>query len=278
VVLAHFGPTGEQAARLQALGLFGAPIVTMFHGMDVRMLERRPEAFPLLRERGARFLVTGEGYAGRVLREAGFPSERIRVHRVGVRPVRAAPRARGRRPVLLTVARLVEEKGHEHLLRALAKLDRPDLRVVWLGDGPLRGALEAQAEQLGVREQLELRGAATRDEVQAALEEADLFVLPSVAEALPVCLMEAGAAGLPVVATRVGSVDEIVNDGVTGWLCPPADDDALVDTLRRALGAPDRWPALGRAARAHVEAGFDIDKLNDRLSALLDELAGSARR
>jgi colanic acid/amylovoran biosynthesis glycosyltransferase len=98
-----------------------------------------------------------------------------------------------------------------------------------------------------------------------ALHRADVFFLPSVAEVLPVSLMEAQAVGLPVVATSVGAVGEVVLDGRSGVLAAPGDPDALADMLGSLIQRSREWVLMGLTGRRHVEANFDVNRLNDRL-------------
>ncbi|PRC48658.1 colanic acid biosynthesis glycosyltransferase WcaL, partial [Mycobacterium sp. ITM-2017-0098] len=139
----------------------------------------------------------------------------------------------------LTVASLQQYKGHEVLLEALAMggsaVDRITLDLI--GDGVLRQDLEALVDRWGLQERVRFRGSCSEDVVRAALDTADLFVLPSIVaddgqmEGLPVVLMEALACGVPTVATELSGIPEIVVDGVTGLLAPPGDAASLNRTL-----------------------------------------------
>jgi colanic acid/amylovoran biosynthesis glycosyltransferase len=114
--------------------------------------------------------------------------------------------------------------------------------------------------------------------VREGLDRADVLVAASVTaadgdeEGIPNVLKEAMASGLPVVATRHAGIPELVEDGVSGWLVPERDEAALAAALERLASEPGRWPAMGRAGRARVEREYDIDRLNDRLAALLEHL------
>jgi colanic acid/amylovoran/stewartan biosynthesis glycosyltransferase WcaL/AmsK/CpsK len=171
---------------------------------------------------------------------------------------------------------LVEEKGLEFGIRALylTQTARPDLMLRYeiIGDGPLRGRLQRLIDDLGVGDSVRLLGAKAQDQVIAALGSSDILLAPSLAEALPVSLMEAHAVGLPVLATRVGSVDQIVQHGVSGFLVPPGDAAALSRALVELADSADRRAEMGRQGRGHVEQHYDIDRLNDRLVSLYQEL------
>lgn len=169
---------------------------------------------------------------------------------------------------LLNVAALAEKKGHRHLLEALAEL--PDATLDVVGDGELREELERRAETLGLAGRVRFLGERPKDEVAALMRAADLFVLPSLAENLPVVLIEAQASGLPAVATRVGGVPELIDDA-TGILVPPADPAALAAAIREALARDFDGAAL--AARARDRYGYDA--VCARWTAIYDRLLRS---
>jgi glycosyltransferase involved in cell wall biosynthesis len=153
---------------------------------------------------------------------------------------------------LLNVAALAEKKGHRYLLEALR--DLPDATLDIVGDGELRGELERQAAALGVDGRVRFLGERSKREVAESMRGADLFVLPSLAENLPVVLIEAQASGLPAVATRVGGVPELVDDSA-GALVPPADPAALAAAIRTALAR--HFDSAALANRAHDRYGYD---------------------
>jgi glycosyltransferase involved in cell wall biosynthesis len=133
--------------------------------------------------------------------------------------------------------------------------DHPDLRLTLVGDGPERAGLEARAQGLGGH--VDFVGYKSQTEVAALLREATALVLPSFAEGLPVVLMEALAAGVPVVATRIAGVAELVEDGVSGRLVPPGDVVALRAALAEVLGDAEMRARMGAAGRAKVLGEFD---------------------
>jgi glycosyltransferase involved in cell wall biosynthesis len=172
---------------------------------------------------------------------------------------------------LLFVGRLAGVKGVPVLLAALARVlpAHPDLRLTLIGDGPERGRIEAEAARLGLGAAVTFAGYRSQDEVAAALAETDLFVLPSFAEGVPVVLMEAMASRVPVLATRIAGIPELVEDGVSGRLVAPGDVDGLAEALAALLAAPASWPEMGAAGRARVMAEFDGATEARRLASLL---------
>ncbi|MDX2153909.1 MAG: glycosyltransferase family 4 protein [Bryobacteraceae bacterium] len=164
---------------------------------------------------------------------------------------------------LLTVGQLAPAKGQLVLLEAMEQLVAQgldvELRIV--GDGPLRAALEARAPQGCVL----FDGYRHNDEVVRMYAEADAFVLPSFAEGIPVVLMEAMAAGLPCVASRITGIPELIEDGVSGVLVPPADVGALTAAVRR-LATDREWAdRLGEEGRRRVRAEYDLRRNGEAL-------------
>lgn len=160
--------------------------------------------------------------------------------------------------VFLSVANLRPVKGQHYLLKALAELTGTPFRAVLVGEGELRGELEGLARRLGLGGRVVFAGA--QPDVLPFLEAADVFVLPSLWEGFPVAVMEAMARGLPVVASRAGGVPELVEEGRTGLLVPPADAPALAEALSALARDPEMRRRFGRAGRERV-AGFTVERM-----------------
>jgi glycosyltransferase involved in cell wall biosynthesis len=155
---------------------------------------------------------------------------------------------------LLSVGRLRAPKDFVTLVRAMAGLEA---RLLIAGDGPDRPALEAEIDRLGLTN-VELLG--TRDDVPELLAGSDVFVLATESEGLPMSVLEAMAAGLPVVASAVGGVPELVVDGETGVLVPPGDSAALARALETVVADPGLRDRLGDAGRQRAEHEFSLDR------------------
>ena len=162
----------------------------------------------------------------------------------------------GDRPVVLTTGRLAPMKGQRYLLDAVPALAArfPDLAVVVLGEGALRGALTRQAVDLGVAHRVRLPG--HRSDARLLLDAADVFVLPSLHEGMPLAVLEAMEAGLPVVATDVIGTAEVVAQEGTGLLVRPRDAPALADAIGGLLVDPGARRRLGEAGRCRYRAQF----------------------
>lgn len=176
------------------------------------------------------------------------------------------------KPLVVMVGVMRPRKGHDVCIEAARLL--PDANFVLVGDGdvPLVEALHAQAAGL---ENVHFLG--TRKDIPEILSAADVLVLPSDSEALPTVLIEAGAAGLPVIASTVGGVMEIVEDGRTGTLIPPRDPAALAAALRDLLADRGRMRRMGEQARQTIEARFTLPHQAQELTALYREVLTGGR-
>lgn len=169
-------------------------------------------------------------------------------------------------PTIVSVGRLHEPKDFVTLVRALRALPRTGWRAEIVGDGPDRPAVERELREGGPREGVELLG--ERADVAQRLARADVFVLSSRSECMPISVLEAMAAGLPVVASAVGGLPEMVVDGETGFLVAPGDDRAMGDALARLASDPDLRRRLGAAGRRRVKERFDLPAFCDAHLAL----------
>ncbi|MCO5101418.1 MAG: glycosyltransferase [Burkholderiaceae bacterium] len=161
------------------------------------------------------------------------------------------------------VAQMIRRKGHRHLFEALKLLlpKRPQLHVLLFGQGPLRAELEARAARDGLASNVRFVG--FRDDLTQWMGALDVLAHPADREGLGIALLQAQAAGVPVVATRAGGMPEVVDDGVTGLLVEPGDVLALADALRRLVDDPALREQMGAAARARVLGRFSVDAMVD---------------
>ncbi len=173
-----------------------------------------------------------------------------------------------RRTVLSWQSRLSPEKDVANLVRAaaLAIQRAADFRVEVAGDGPCRADLDGLAESLGIKDRVTFLG--EMHDVPAVLARALLFALPSRSEGIPLTALEAMASGLPVVATRVGGLPEVVDDGSSGLLVPASDPGALADAMVSLWNDHDRCDRMGRAGRRRAEHCFDIRRMVGEYEAL----------
>ena len=170
---------------------------------------------------------------------------------------------------VLFLGRLGPGKGSYDLLNAAARVaaTRPDLRLLLGGDGEV-AEVRVRAEELGIADHVELLGWVRGEDKERLLATAVLYVLPSYNEGLPVSVLEAMAAGLPILTTPVGGIPEAVTDGVEGFLVEPGDVRTLADRLERLLADPDLARRMGVAARHKVEAAFSANAVVPQLEAM----------
>ncbi|MEO1773398.1 MAG: glycosyltransferase [Pseudomonadota bacterium] len=184
--------------------------------------------------------------------------DRIKIVHCAVEPERYAKAPPPSGKALLFVGRLSAIKGVALLLRAVAALaeTHPDLTLTLVGDGPEAPGLKAEAEALGIADRVTFTGYLSQDEVAERLAATDVFVLPSFAEGVPVVLMEAMAAGRPVIAPQVAGVPELVEHGVSGFLVPPGDLKRLTGSIDALIRRPEVCVDMGEEGRRRVRAAF----------------------
>jgi N-acetyl-alpha-D-glucosaminyl L-malate synthase BshA len=243
--------------------------VTTLHGTDITLVGSDPSFLPLTQYAiAASDAVTTPStwLAGATFERLGISAAvQIDVVPNFVDAERFQPGAATARdvPVLVHVSnfRPVKRVGDVLAVFAAVRAGRP-ARLRMVGDGPDRAGLEAQAAALGLTSDVEFLG--EQIDPPAALRDADLFLLPSETESFGLVALEAMACGLPVVASAVGGLPEVIADGETGFLCPMGDVTAMAAAVRRLLDDPGARSRLGAAARRRAETQFRLDPAVDR--------------
>jgi colanic acid/amylovoran biosynthesis glycosyltransferase len=280
---AHFGPIGSSFRF--ARELWDAPLLVSFHGHDFSAWPRQhgADVYQKLFATADAITVNSEFTRGRV-EALGCPARKLHKLPMPVHleafPFRERRVEPGEPVRVLTVGRLVEKKGVEYTIRAVARVreSHPEIRCDIIGDGPLRRQLEQLIRSLHLESHVTLHGAREREFVQRKMNEAHLFVLASVTaengdvEGQGLVLQEAQASGLPVVATDHDGLPESIAPGRSGFLVPERDVEALADRLLHLIRHPAVWPEMGRAGRKHVEDNYDAGHLNLRLVAIYEQL------
>ena len=267
--------------------VFGLAAAALAH-VPVRIGARREIAPPdktrarltaqRLAYHAAHRIVANSAAAAQRLREEGVAQNKIVVIPNGIdMRLFSPPTWRRARRVVATVANLREEKGHDVLLRAAALVRQqiPDARFRIIGDGPLRESLRVLASRLRLDDCVEFLG--HREDVPALLADCDLYAFPSHTEAFPNGLIEGMAAGLPVVASGVGGMLELVEHGQNGLLVPPGDEQALAGALLDVMRDDALANDLAMAARLTIEHRYSFERMVPAFSDLyLTELAARA--
>lgn len=279
-VHAHFA-SGATSVALHLHQLLGLPYSFTAHAKDIYVDGVRPA--DLARKlRGARFAVTVSDFNARHLRELAEGTRVVRIYNgLDLERFSSNGSRPGEPPLVLAVGRLIEKKGFDDLVRACALLvgRREQFRCLIVGKGPLRDALAEQVEALGLHRCVELAGPVPRERLLGLYRQATVFVAPCVVasdgnrDGLPTVLVEAMALGVPVVATPVTGIPELVEDEATGMLVPERDPEALAAAIERVLADPALAERLARRARARVEERFDVRENVAQLRQLFEEVA-----
>lgn len=270
-------------------------LVHTFHGFPFHPFQSRVRraAYVAVERRLGRltdfFLAVGIAVAADAVRLGIAPPDRIRaitsVMNHGVQRATRESRTRARAlmgvpteaKVVGTIGRIDYQKAPEDMAEAVARVQRRDAVFVWIGDGPLRGRLEKRIRQLHLEDHFLLLG--ERKDVADLLPGLDVFALASLYEGLPCALVEAMTCGVPVVATAVNAVPELVIPGRTGILVPAATPRLLAQGIAHLLANPAEAASMASAARRLVASGFDAQRLGRDLAEVYDRvLAGKESR
>jgi glycosyltransferase involved in cell wall biosynthesis len=214
-------------------------------------------------------IVANSAAAADRLAAEGVPRKKIVIipNGIDLEPF-TAPRTRSATPVVTTVANLRPGKGHDVLLSAAVRVlrERPDARFQFVGDGPLRSQLEADAAHLGIAHAVTFLG--YRRDIATLLRDSTVFAFPSLMEAFPNGVMEAMAAELPVVATDVGGIPELIEHERNGLLVPAGDDVALAAGIVRLLTSPAEAAVLAAAGRQTIEQRYSFARMVQEFESL----------
>jgi len=178
----------------------------------------------------------------------------------------------------LSVGRFDVQKDYPNMLQAFAHVAqvRPDALLLIAGDGPLRPAMEMLAQNHAISDRLRFLG--IRRDIPELMKTADGYVMSSAVEGMPIVLLEAGATGLPIVATDVGGNREVVQDGKTGFLVPPKNPEALAGAMLRLMNLPeDERTQMGKAGRHYIQANYSLDRITDIWENLYGEFLAKKR-
>lgn len=285
IIHCQLGFLGLQGLLLREIGAIQGKLVVSFRGTDLSLYLQMfgSQYYQELFKKAELFLPVSEKMKSKLI-EIGCPEDKIIVHHSGIDPQQFTftPRtiASDETIRIVTIARLVEKKGIEYGIRAIALVvqKHPKLEYLILGDGDLMATLQGLIDQLHMSRQVKLLGWKERQEIIQILNHAHILIAPSVtsrdgdSEGIPNVLKEAMAMGMPVVSTQHSGIPELVQDGISGFLVPERDAEALAEKLDYLISHPEIWPEMGKAGRTFVEQNYNIHKLNDRLEEIYQEL------
>ena len=282
VTLIHAHEFGANAYATLAGRLTGVPVVATVHGRSYYADRGRRRLAYRVVSRAAAMVAVSEDVKRFVVAATGVSAARVRVVHNGIAAapavseearmgLRTALGLRRGDQVVTVVGSLYPVKGHRHLLEAAPQIlaSWPSTVFLIAGRGECEAALEQDARRLGIEARVRFLG--LREDVGALLAISDVFVLPSLSEGLSIAILEAMAAGRPVVTTRVGGNPELVVHGETGILVPPGDAAALASAVTGVLGDPAEARRLGENGLGHVRRRFSIDAMLSAYEAIYAE-------
>lgn len=285
VIQCHFGGFGNLGLLMKELNALQGALVTSFHGFDLSMqledLNHNP--YEKLFNQGELMLPISHLWKDRLIK-LGCPSDKIKIHRMGIdlEKFKFKPRElfKGGDVKIISVSRLTEKKGLEYAIKAVSNLikEYPSICYRIAGTGELKDSLSKLIKALGVEKHISFIGAKTQDEVIMLMQEADIFLAPSVTsrkgdkEGIPVALMEALAVGIPIVSTIHSGIPELIQDGKNGMLALEKNVNELGRKIEYLIKNKDLASRMVRSGRAIVEEKHDIRRLNIHLVNIYENL------
>lgn len=286
IFLVHFGYAGALANKLRELGVLRGKQATVFHGADIsrrHILEEHKQDYINLFRQSELLLPISHLWENKLI-AMGCPPEKIRVTRMGIEPEKFNLNVREglHSPLrIVSVARLTEKKGLGVAVEACKYLKEQDANFEYtiIGNGDMEEELRMAIHSANLQDHVQLLGFKPQEEIKRHLDEADIFLLPSLTaadgdmEGIPVALMEAMAVGLPVVSSYHSGIPELIENNVSGWLAPEGDARALAGILLKLANSDVDIAPVIAAARKKVEVEFNQHIAYRQLAELLEQLA-----
>jgi len=285
--ICKFGPYSYEGQVLREIGAVQGNLLTTFRGYDISWYLHKygENVYDGLFEKGDFFYTNCEFFRQRVI-ELGCDEKKIVVHGSGINCSRFTFKARCPDASglirIATTGRLIEKKGIEYAIRAIAEVAKvyPNVEFNIIGDGELKERFIQIIQELNIGDKVDLKGWRNQKEIISILDETHIFVAPSVTASdgnqdAPVnTLKEAMAMGLPVIGTFHGGIPELVEDGVSGFLVPERDEKAIAQKLIYLIEHPEIWQQMGLSGREKVETHYDTNKLNSELVEMYKHISG----
>jgi colanic acid/amylovoran biosynthesis glycosyltransferase len=278
IIHCQFGTQSFRGMWFRQIHAPKAKLITIFRGHDISVFvqNRGDRVYDRLFQTGDFFLANCEYFQQKAI-EIGCDSQKIIVHRSGLDCSRFIFMSRhfpdDNIIRIATTGRLVEKKGIEYVIRAVAQQLKitPNLEYNIIGDGELKTQLQQLIDELELDRTVHLLGWKNQREIIEILDRSHIFIAPSITakngdrDAPINVLKEAMAMGLLVISTLHGGIPELVEDGVSGFLVPERDAEAIAEKLKYIIQHPELWETMGKAGRDRVETCYNLDKLNDKL-------------
>lgn len=285
IIHCQFGTQSFRGMWFRQIHAPAAKLIAIFRGHDISVFvkERGERVYDRLFNTGDFFLANCEYFRKKAI-QLGCDEQKIIVYRSGLDCDRFIFKPRSFPSDgcirIATTGRLVEKKGIEYAIKAVAKQTKitPNIEYNIIGDGELKENLQQLVEELNISKVVKILGWKNQRELIEILDNSHIFIAPSIAakngdrDAPINVLKEAMAMGLPVISTYHGGIPELVEDGVSGFLVPERDADTLAEKLNYLIDRPEQWESMGKAGRAFVEAHYNLNKLNDELVKIYEQL------
>lgn len=290
IIHSQFGIHALEAMLVRDVGALKGKLISSFRGYDISwyIQEKGDRVYDRLFKTADFFLTNCDFFKRRILK-LGCAPNKVLVHRSGINCSKFAFNTRHPSDNgvfrIATTGRLVEKKGIEYAIRAVAKVAEkyPSIEYNIIGDGNLKEHFQQIITELKIQDKVQLLGWKNQQEIIEILDRSHIFIAPSVTAAdgnqdAPVnTLKEAMAMGLPVIGTQHGGIPELIEDGVSGFLVPERDADAIAKKLIYLIEHPEQWPQMGKAGRAYVEQHYETNKLNDELVEVYQQLVNTGK-
>lgn len=285
IIHCQFGTLALMAMTMREIGAIKGKLVTSFRGYDISefVQSNGNNVYRKLFASGDFFLTNCNYFKNRLI-DLGCDRTKLVVLGSGINCQKFSYNHRtipaDGRVQIVTTGRLVEKKGIEYCIQAIAKLAKIHQNIEYkiIGDGPLKAHLQQLIDTLGVNDKVKILGWQRQQEIVDILRQSHIFIAASVTASdgnqdAPVnTLKEAMAMGMPVIGTLHGGIPELIEDGVSGFLVPEKDVDALANKLSWLIEQPQNWAKMGQAGRNYVEKHYEINQLNDRLVEIYQQI------
>lgn len=290
IIHSQFGIYALTGMRVRDIGVIKGKLISSFRGFDISwyIKEKGENVYDELFKVANFFLTNCQFFRRRAI-QIGCDEKKIIVHGSGINCHRFSFKTRHPSPDgiirIATTGRLIEKKGIEYAIRAVAKIAKkyPNIEYNIIGDGYLMEYFQQLIKDLEVTDKIKLIGWKNQQEIVKILDKCHVFIAPSVTaedgnQDAPVnTLKEAMAMGIPVISTLHGGIPELVQDGISGFLVPERDADAIAEKITYLIEHPEIWPDMGKAGRAYVEQHYDMNKLNNELVEVYQQVINTGK-
>ncbi len=290
IIHSQFGIYALTGMLARDIGVIKGKLISSFRGFDISwyIKEKGENVYDELFKVANFFLTNCQFFRRRAI-QLGCDEKKIIVHGSGINCHRFTFKTRHPSPDgiirIATTGRLIEKKGIEYGIRAVAKIAKinPNIEYKIIGDGYLMEYFQQLIEELEITDKVKLLGWKNQQEIAQILDECHVFIAPSVTaedgnQDAPVnTLKEAMAMGIPVIGTFHGGIPELIQDGISGFLVPERDADAIAEKVTYLMEHPEIWPDMGKAGRAYVEQHYDMNKLNDELVEIYRQVINTGK-